>query len=86
MKPQIALFLAVSIIFLSGYAEGDVTTKPEYKVEPTQIKPTQSVIAISTKINLAAVQSEVESKFPSSPIEIPRTTKDHCKRIYIYLC
>ena len=83
MKPQVVLFLAMSVIFLSGYAEGNVTTKPEYKVEPTQIKPTQSVIAISTKINLAAVQSDVESTLPNSPIEIPRKTKDHCKRIYV---
>jgi len=83
LKRQVVLFLAVSVIFLSGYAEGDVTTKPEYKVKPTEIKPAQSVIAISTKINLAAVQSEVESTLPNSPIEIPRTTKDHCKRIYV---
>ena len=83
MKPQFAIVLATCAIFLSGCEEGELTAKPENKVEPTQVKLAPSDITISAKINLASVQSVVESKLPTSPINIPRKTNDHCKRIYI---
>ena len=83
MKPQFALGVLTCALFLFGCEEGELTTKPENKVEPVQVKLSPSDITISAKINLASAQSVVESKLPTSPINMPRRTNDHCKRIYI---
>jgi len=81
MKAKIILGLVVFLILLSGCKEGELTRKPERKVEPTQINSTPSNISIKTRINLASLQNIVESKLPNSPIYFPKTKKKRCKQL-----